>query len=56
MDYIDVQKEVKRQKQSAKERYAYARSLGFTSYESRVLMSHSKEDIDRIHSDKISHK
>ena len=54
MDYGQLKKEVIRQKESAKDRYNYARSLGFSSYEARVLMSHSKAEIDRIHSEKVS--
>jgi hypothetical protein len=56
MDYKQLKIEVSRQKETVKERYNYARSLGFTSYESRVLMSHSKIDIDRIHTEKLSQK
>ena len=54
MDYSELQRKVSEQKVNQKTRYDYARSLGFTALEARLLMGHSFEDIDRIHADKIA--
>lgn len=48
MDYAELQEYHKRVRAKARERYAFARSLGFASKECVALASCSEETIRRI--------
>jgi hypothetical protein len=56
MDYQKLQKRAAERMSTIRERYQYARSLGFPAVESQILSQLSVEAIDRMYAEKMADK